>query len=382
MATYTAYVGIDGDELGWALPVVWYLGNNAGFAYNTTNPQSQMYSTSSSVTLAANEYPISIKIESYTNRQGGQAYIHNRYPARETQVYNNTSGQYDTVYSPWDQYSTFSLGTPDRSITIPFLDLGLPDTHYNYAGSFYYFDNNVHEWSINGQSLMGQTLCLVKTGSGDGLVLGNRARVTITTQTTGGRVSVQQTYGGTVSVNGTTFSAGATVTCTATPQNYYRLSGVQLTPPTNSLTMTDTGFTFVMPNPARDFVITPHFAYHEIIWDQPALTAEQQGREIYVTKSGTATDTWDESFVIRLMIGDVIAAQFTGDTVVLTDDYFTPGEVVNLRLVAAGSSVASLGASMNFTTVDDLGVANYYDGSGYQKSYIRRYNGTAWENVM
>lgn len=379
MAIYTAYVGIDGDELGWAIPVVWYLGNNAGFTYNTTNPQSQMYSTSSSVTLAANEYPISIKIESYNNHQ---AYIHNRYPARETQVYNNTSGQYDTVYSPWDQYSTFSLGTPDRSITVPFLDLGLPDTHYNYAGSFYYFDNNVHEWSINGQSLIGQTLCLVKTGSGDGLVLGNRAKVTITTQTTGGRVSVQQTSGGTVSVNGTTFSAGATVTCTATPQSYYRLSAVQLTPPTNSLTMTDTGFTFVMPNPARDFVIIPRFAYHEIIWDQPKLTAVQNGNKITVTKSGTATDTWDESFVIRLMVGDVIAAQFTGDTVVLTDDYFTPGEVVNLRLVAAGASVASLGVSMNFTTVDDLGVANYYDGSGYQKSYIRRYNGTTWENVI
>lgn len=379
MAVYTAYVGIDGDELGWAIPVVWYLGKNAGFTYNTTSPQSQMYSTSSSVTLAANEYPISIKIESYNSHK---AYIHNRYPARETQVYNNTSGQYDTVYSPWDQYSTFSLGTPDRSITVPFLDLGLPDTHYNYAGSFYYFDNSAHEWSINGQSLMGQTLCLVKTGPSDGLVLGNRAKVTITTQTTGGRVSVQQTYGGTVSVNGTTFSAGATVTCTVTPQSYYRLSSVQLTPLTNSLTMTDTGFTFVMPNPARDFVITPHFAYHEIIWDQPALTAEQQGREIYVTKSGTATDTWNESFVIRLMVGDVVAAQFTGDTVVLTDDYFTPGEVVNLRLVAAGSSVVSLGASMNFTTVDDLGVANYYDGSGYQKSYIRRYNGTAWENVI
>lgn len=380
MATYTAYVGIDGDELGWAIPVVWYLGNNAGFTYNTTNPQSQMYSTSSSVTLAANEYPISIKIESYNSHQ---AYIHNRYPARETQVYNNTSGQYDTVYSPWDQYSTFSLGTPDRSITVPFLDLGLPDTHYNYAGSFYYFDNNVHEWSINGQSLMGQTLCLVKTGSGDGLVLGNRAKITITTQTTGGRVSVQQTLGGTVSVNGTTFSAGATITCTATPEAYYQLSAVHLYPDRASIIrFTSTGFTITMPNPAIDIVITPQFTYHEIIWDQPKLTAVQNGNEITVTKSGTATDTWNESFVIRLMVGDVVAAQFTSDTVVLTDDYFTPGEVVNLRLVAAGSSVASLGASMNFTTVDDMGIANYYDGSGYQKSYIRRYNGTTWENVI
>ena len=137
-----------------------------------------------------------------------------------------------------------------------------------------------------------------------------------------------------------------------------------------------------MPNPVKDILIIPQFTCHEIIWDQATLAAVQQGREVQVTKSGTATDSWGESLNIYLMIGDTIAAQFSGDTAILTDSYFTPGETVNLRLVAM-STIGSAGVSMNFTTVDDYtGSANYYDGSGYQKSYIRRYNGTTWENVM
>jgi len=381
MATYTVYVGVDSQNLGWNTPVTWYLGNNAGFTYNETSSQSQLYSTASTVTMGANEYPVSIKIESYN---GHLAHIRNRYPASQRQVYNNTSGQYDTVYSPYSQNGTFYLAATDGSASIPFLSVDLPDTTFNYAGSMYYFDNQINTWNINGQSLMGKTLCILKTGgAAAGLELCNRAKVTITTQNTGGRVTVAEVPGGTVTVNGTTFQAGATITCTVTTEPNYRLTGVSLSPAGASIiTLTSTGFTLKMPNPVQDILIIPQFTYHQIVWDQATLTAVQQGREVHITKSGTATDSWDESFNIYLMIGDSIAAQFTGDTAVLTDAYFTPGEVVNLRLVATGSSVASLGVSMNFTTVDDLGVANYYDGSEYQKSYIRRYNGTAWESVV
>ena len=383
MATYTWYVGADGQNLGWNQPVAWYLGYHAGFTYNTTNTQANTYSTTDSVTLPQNEYPISITIQSYNSHP---AYIRNRYPASQQQVYNNTSGKYDTVYSEYPQIGTFYLAATDGSAFVHLFDLNLPDTTFNYAGSIYYFDNQINTWNINGQSLMGKTLCIYKAGGASaGLEFGNRAKVTITTQQVGGRVSVSQSYGGSIAPNGTTFSAGATVTCAVNCDTNYKVGSISFFPASLNISPSWTGsgiFTFTMPSPAQDILIVPQFTYHEIIWDQPALTAEQQGQEIHVTKSGTATDTWDESFTIRLMVGDVIVAQFTGDTAVLTDDYFTPGEVVNLRLVAAGSSVASLGVSMNFTTVDDMGIANYYDGSGYQKSYIRRYNGTTWENVM
>lgn len=384
MATYTVYVGVDSQNLGWNTPVTWYLGNNAGFTYNETSSQSQLYSTASTVTMGANEYPVSIKIESYN---GHPAHIRNRYPASQQQVYNNTSGKYDTVYSPYSQSGTFYLAATDGSASIPFLSVDLPDTTFNYAGSIYYFDNQINTWNINGQSLTGKTLCILKTGgAAAGLELCNRAKVTITTQVIGGRVTVNDSIGGTITPNAPVYSAGATVTCSVSYQSGYKLTDIDMKPENLSIMLqwnSDlTQFTFTMPNPAIDILIEPEFSLHKIQWDQPTLQAEQHGTEIYVTKSGMATDSWGESLNIYLMIGDAIAAQFSGDTVVLTDDYFTPGEVVNLRLVAAGSSAASLGVSMNFTTVDDMGITNYYDGSGYQKSYIRRYNGTAWENVI
>jgi len=382
MATYTWYVGADSQNLGWNQPVSWYLGYHAGFTYNTTSTQANTYSTTDSVTLPWNEYPVSITIQSYNSHP---AYIRNRYPASSTQVYNNTSGKYDTVYSAYPQIGSFYLAATDGSAFVHLFDLNLPDTTFNYAGSIYYFDNQVNTWNINGQSLMGKTLCIYKDGGGSaGLEFGNRAKVTITTQQVGGRVTIAQTTGGTVTADGSVYSAGATITCTATPQAYYRLSSVDLTPAgVSNITYTSTGFTLVMPNPTTDIVITPHFAYHEIIWDQPKLTAVQNGNEITVTKSGTATETWGESMNIFLMIGDSIVATFNGDSVTITDAYFTPGEIVNLRLVAMNSSVGSVGCSMNFLTAADYtGIVNYYTGSGYQPSYIRRYNGTEWEDVM
>ena len=119
---------------------------------------------------------------------------------------------------------------------------------------------------------------------------------------------------------------------------------------------------------------------HVITWTNPDLAFAQNEYQLTVTKSGTATDNWGESFTVHLYMDGVDKGAFSGNsiTITLTDDQL---EIPHSFALVAVNSTTSTGVTKSFTPASVHKTVKYYTGSAWVECIVSVYDNGQWKEV-